>query len=198
MSNSLPTGLSAAVRLGVPLAAALLAVACSSSTSTNPSANTNPNNGGYGASASATPSSAAISGMVISTKSNSAGTYLTDGSGRSVYLWDKDSMNKSYCTGACTSHWSPVPAPGKVTVSGGAKASDLGSIIRSDGSKQVTYDGHPLYYYIGDTGPGQTNGQGLDDFGAQWWLVTPSGTRFTVSPSPAKSSSGGGGYGGGY
>jgi hypothetical protein len=74
-----------------------------------------------------------------------------------------------------------VPAKGKVTVSGSAKASDLGTITRSDGTKQVTYDGHPLYYFAGDSGPGQTSGQGSDGFGAKWWLVAPSGTQITSS-----------------
>jgi predicted lipoprotein with Yx(FWY)xxD motif len=180
MSNSLPTRMPVAVRLGVPLAAALLAAACGASSSSGGS--------GSGASASATSSAAAT---VISTKSVSAGrTYLTDGSGRTVYLWSKDSMNKSACSIACTSHWSPVSASGGVTASGGAKASDLGTITRSDGTKQVTYDGHPLYYYFGDSGPGQTNGEGSDDFGAQWWMVAPSGARITgASPSAPASSS---------
>jgi predicted lipoprotein with Yx(FWY)xxD motif len=135
---------------------------------------------------------------VITTKSGSAGSFLTDGSGRAVYLWVKDSMNKSECSGACAGAWPPVPANGSVTASGGAKASDLGTIARSDGSKQVTYDGHPLYYFAGDSGPGQTNGQGSNGFGAKWWLVAPSGSQITGSPAPATSSAGGGGYGGGY
>jgi predicted lipoprotein with Yx(FWY)xxD motif len=191
MSNSLPTRLPVAVKLGVPLAAALLAAACGSSTS-----------GGYRSGASASASTG--TGMVISTKSGSAGTYLTDGSGRAVYLWVKDSMNKSECSGACAGAWPPVPVNGSLLASGDAKASDLGTITRSDGSKQVTYDGHPLYYYVGDSGPGQTNGQGSDGFGAKWWLVAPSGAAITgtsstpnatASPTATKSSAGGGGYG---
>jgi predicted lipoprotein with Yx(FWY)xxD motif len=188
ISNSLPTRLPMAAKLGVPLAVALLATACasgSSSTSTS---------GGSGSGASA---SSSAGGTVISTKSGSAGTYLTDGSGRAVYLWVKDSMNKSACSGACAGAWPPVTANGTVTASGSAKASDLGSITRSDGSKQVTYDGHPLYYYVGDSSPGQTSGQGSDGFGAKWWLVAPSGTAITgsstpstsTSPAPSKSSS---------
>ena len=87
----------------------------------------------------------------------------------------------SACSGACAAAWPAVPAKGKVTVSGSAKASDLGTITRSDGTKQVTYDGHPLYYFAGDSGPGQTSGQGSDGFGAKWWLVAPSGTQITSS-----------------
>jgi hypothetical protein len=72
-----------------------------------------------------------------------------------------------------------VPASGKLTASGGAKTSDLGTITRSDGSKQVTYDGHPLYFFAGDSGAGQITGQGSNGFGAKWWLVAPSGAEIT-------------------
>ena len=70
---------------------------------------------------------------------------------------------------------------GTVTASGSASASDLGTITRSDGTKQVTYNGHPLYYYAGDSGAGMASGQGSDSFGAKWWLVSPSGSDVTAS-----------------
>ena len=138
--------------------------------------------------------------MVITTRSGSAGPFLTDGTGRAVYLWSKDSMDKSACSGACAGAWPPVQATGKVTVSGSAMGSDLGTITRSDGTKQVTYEGHPLYYFAGDSGPGQTNGQGSDGFGAKWWLAAPSGTKIigavsAAAPKAPASSSTGGGYG---
>ena len=191
MGNSLLTRMPLPLRLGVPLAAALLAAACSSGSQAAATQ-------GSGNSASASGS-----GTVITTSSGSAGSFLTDGSGHAVYLWVKDSMNKSVCSGACAGAWPPVTASGNVTASGGAKASDLGTITRSDGSKQVTYDGHPLYYFAGDSGPGQATGQGSDGFGAKWWLVAPSGAQVTAaqtsftpnapaSPAPAKSSAGGG------
>ena len=78
-----------------------------------------------------------------------------------------------------------MPATGTLTATGGAKASDLGTITRSDGTKQVTYDGHPLYYFVGDSAAGQTNGQGSDNFGAKWWLVAPSGAEITASETAA-------------
>src|SRR6202041_1762607 len=107
------------------------------------------------------------------------------GTGHAIYLWAKDGKDSSACTGACASAWPPVPATGKVTAVGGAVSSDLGTITRSDGTKQVTYDGHPLYYFAGDSGPGQANGQGSDSFGAKWWLVAPAGTKITVADSAA-------------
>jgi hypothetical protein len=94
-------------------------------------------------------------------------------------------------------------ASGTVTASGGASASDLGTTTRSDGTKQVTYDGHPLYYYVGDSGAGTASGQGSDSFGAKWWLVSPSGSDVTASvtsfatgaaPAAPASSKAGGGY----
>jgi predicted lipoprotein with Yx(FWY)xxD motif len=136
---------------------------------------------------------------VITTKSGTNGTYLTDSSGRAIYLWVKDSTNKSACSGACAGAWPPVTATGTPTASGSAHASDLGTITRSDGTKQVTYDGHPLYYFSGDSGPGQTNGEGSDGFGAKWWLISPSGDQVTGAGSgTAPSTSSGNGYGGGY
>ena len=74
---------------------------------------------------------------------------------------------------------------------GSARASDLGTITRSDGTKQVTYDGHPLYYFAGDSGSGTASGQGSDGFGAKWWLVAPSGSDVTASVSSFTVSSGG-------
>ena len=177
MSGSLVTRLPAAVKLGVPLAAALLAAAACSSGSSSGAASGGGYGGGYGGAAGA--SSAAATAMTIETHTGSAGTFLTDGSGRSVYMFAKDGTNASACSGACAAAWPPVITTGAATVSGGAKASDLGTITRSDGTKQVTYDGHALYYFAGDTSAGQTNGQGVNGFGAKWWLVAPSGAIIT-------------------
>lgn len=179
-------------------AVAVLAAACSSG-------------GGSSSSAPASPAASAASGSgsgatVITTASSSAGTFLTDGSGRAVYRWVKDTGDASSCSGACAGAWPPVTAAGTVTASGSASASGLGAITRPDGTRQVTYDGHPLYYYAGDSGSGMASGQGSDSFGAKWWLVSPSGSdvtasvsSFTVSGSgapaaPASSKAVGGGY----
>jgi hypothetical protein len=112
-------------------------------------------------------------------------------------MWAKDTGNTSQCTGACASEWPPVTASGTVTAGGSATSSDLGTITRSDGTKQVTYDGHPLYYYAGDSAAGQASGQGSDNFGAKWWLVSPAGATVTATVTSFTASSSSGGSGGG-
>lgn len=187
MNSLSPTRIPVLLRAGVPLAVALLAAACGS---------TSGYGGGAGpAGASTGPAGTSHQGMTITTGTGADGTFLTDGAGHAVYLWVKDPGGKSVCSGACAGAWPPVPASGKVTASGGAKAADLGTITRSDGTKQVTYDGHPLYYFAGDSGAGQTNGQGSNGFGAKWWLVAPSGAQITGSAASTPSASSGGGYG---
>jgi predicted lipoprotein with Yx(FWY)xxD motif len=145
--------------------------------------------------AAAAPASGAAAGAsggtVITTAKSSAGTFLTTGSGKAVYLWVKDTGDMSNCTGACAGAWPPVTTTGTATATGGAKASDIGTITRSDGTKQVTYDGHPLYYFSGDSGPGTATGQGSDGFGAKWWLVSPTGSDVTASVSTFTASASG-------
>jgi predicted lipoprotein with Yx(FWY)xxD motif len=181
MIHSLLARMPVPVKLGIPLASALLAAACSSSAAAS-SPSSAPASSAPAAGSSA---SASTTGTVITTHAGSAGAFLTDGSGRAVYLWAKDGMNMSACSGACAAAWPPVPATGKLTATGGAKASDLGTITRSDGTKQATYDGHPLYYFVGDSAAGQTNGQGSDNFGAKWWLVATSGAKITAADTAA-------------
>jgi predicted lipoprotein with Yx(FWY)xxD motif len=161
------------------LSAAVLVAACSSGGTSSTGAAAS----GTSAGASSSTGGSTSGGTVIETASSSAGTVLTNGSGRAVYLWAKDTGNVSNCNGACAGAWPPVTTTGSATASGGAKASDLGTITRSDGSKQVTYDGHPLYFFSGDSGPGTATGQGSDGFGAEWWLVAPTGSDVTASVS---------------
>jgi predicted lipoprotein with Yx(FWY)xxD motif len=175
MSMSLLGRVPMPVKLGVPVAAGLLAAACGSAAGSTAT----------GSAPAGTSASGATTATVIESHSGSAGSFLTNSSGRAVYLWAADSMNKSACSGACAGAWPPVTTKGQVTAADGAKAADLGTITRSDGTRQVTYLGHPLYYFVGDSGPGQTNGQGSDDFGAKWWLVAPAGTKITVADAAA-------------
>jgi predicted lipoprotein with Yx(FWY)xxD motif len=130
-------------------------------------------------------------------------SFLTDSSGRSLYLWTPDTNTKSMCSGACATAWPPLTANGAPTAGPGATASDLGTISRPDGTKQVTYAGHPLYYFAGDSGAGQTNGEGSNGFGAPWYLVSPSGQQVTSlsaasSPSSTAPSNSGSNAGGGW
>jgi len=179
MSMPLMKRLPMAVKLGVPVAAGLLAAACGTAAGSTTA----------GSAPTGTPASGSTTATVIESHAGSAGSFLTNASGRAVYLWAADSMNKSMCSGACAQAWPPVTSMGQVTAAHGAKAADLGTITRSDGTKQVTYLGHPLYYFAGDSGAGQTNGQGSDSFGAKWWLVTPAGAKITAADTAASTGS---------
>jgi predicted lipoprotein with Yx(FWY)xxD motif len=107
--------------------------------------------------------------------SGGPGRFLTDAQGDTLYLFAADKGTKSACNGVCASAWPPLTTKGQPKAKGGAKASLLGTARRSDGSTQVTYGGHPLYTFEQDTAPGQTNGQGVDAFGAKWWVVGTNG-----------------------
>src|SRR5579875_888589 len=119
--------------------------------------------------------------------------HLTVG-GHALYLWDADRHDKSNCHGACAAAWPPLLTKIKPMAGRGVKAADLSTIARSRGERQVTYNGHPLYYFAGDN-RGTTRGQGSDGFGARWWLVNASGSAVR-SHSSGKSSSGSGSSGG--
>jgi predicted lipoprotein with Yx(FWY)xxD motif len=186
----------AAVGVGGGVGAALLVAACSSAASSSSAAAPAPASPAGASSPSAAASSPAAAaggsgGTVITTAKSSAGTVLTTASGRAVYLWVKDTGDMSNCDGACAGAWPPVTTTATATATGGAKASDIGTITRSDGTKQVTYDGHPLYFFAGDSGPGTASGQGSDGFGAKWWLVAPTGSDVTASVSTFTASAAG-------
>ena len=111
----------------------------------------------------------------VSTASTSLGVVLVDARGRTLYLFQKDANGKSACTGSCAAAWPPLIASGKPAAAGGARASLLGTTKRSDGRMQVTYNRHPLYTFVKDTKKGQTSGQNVDAFGAEWYAVSPEG-----------------------
>jgi predicted lipoprotein with Yx(FWY)xxD motif len=190
MENKLSSRkVSLALKLGLPFAAAaVLATACSSGgTNNSPSSS---------ASAAAGGSSSATT---VDVHAGNGASFLTDSSGRSLYLFASDTSTKSTCSGGCAAAWPPLIAKGAPTAGTGATASDLGTIARSDGTKQVSYDGHPLYYFSGDGAAGQTNGEGVNGFGALWYLVAPTGQQITsLGGSSASQSSNSGSYGNGY
>jgi len=134
---------------------------------------------GYTAPAPASKSSPAT----VATAHTKLGTVLVDGRGRTLYLFEKDKGRASTCYGACASIWPPLTSG--ATGAGGANglagsglnAAKLGSIKHGDGKTEVTYDGHPLYTYAGDAKPGDVRGQGLNQFGAEWYVLAPSGNK---------------------
>lgn len=136
---------------------------------------------GCGGSSSSSTSVAPAGAVTIKTVTSRDGTYLTDRAGRALYMWLGDDAGKSNCSSGCAIAWPPVVTGGAPRASGGARAASLGTISRSDGPKQVTYKGHPLYYFEVDSGPGTTKGQGSTSFGNRWWLVAPSGAAITVN-----------------
>jgi len=122
------------------------------------------------------------------------GHILVDGRGRTLYLFGKDKTGKSSCAGACAGYWPPLIAASRPTAGSGAKASLLGTIKRTDGSRQVTYKGHPLYLFVKDTKKGQTNGEELNVFGAKWYAVSPAGAKIEKPEAASTSSDDSGGY----
>jgi predicted lipoprotein with Yx(FWY)xxD motif len=157
---------------GSALALGILAAACGSG-------------GGDGGASSATPAAgaalsppAAVSSpppaaaaAAVDAKKVGLGTILVDGKGMTLYLFEKDKGGKSACDGACASAWPPVLTTGKAMPGSGVMASLLGTTTRSDGTTQVTYNKWPLYYYVADKAPGDTTGQDIDTFGAEWYVL---------------------------
>ena len=145
---------------------------------------------GSGSAASTSASSPASSGTALKTANISGVTVLTNAKGFTLYWFAPDTSTKSNCNGSCAQIWPPVKGP---ATAGAGVTGKLGTITRSDGSAQATYNGHPLYTYTADTAPGQANGNGINASGGVWHEVTASGSAAPAS-SPSTSSGGGGGY----
>jgi predicted lipoprotein with Yx(FWY)xxD motif len=143
--------------------------------------------GAFGNAATAAPAMKARS-ATVKVAHTDLGKILVDSRGRSLYMLTADSAKKSTCFGACVGAWPPLRASHKPTVGKGLKASKVGRIKRSDGKSQVTYNGHPLYRFVNDKKPGDTNGQGITAFGGRWFVLSPAGKRVSAS------STGGRGY----
>lgn len=130
------------------------------------------------------------------------GRYLVDQQGHSVYLFEKDEGGESYCNGACAAVWPPLETSRAPNAGAGIQTAALGTIKRDDGDMQVTYHGHPLYYYAADASKaGKTKGEDIEQFGSSWYLV--SGHGEPVEPESNSGSNGGSnggssGGGGGY
>jgi predicted lipoprotein with Yx(FWY)xxD motif len=111
----------------------------------------------------------------LTVHSSAYGQVLFDGLGFVVYAFTKDSRGRSACSGACAKAWPPALVRGALRPGAGVKASLLGTVRRSNGSRQLTYAGRPLYYYVGDTKPRQIRCQNVSEFGGLWLVVRPSG-----------------------
>jgi predicted lipoprotein with Yx(FWY)xxD motif len=164
--------------LGAAAAASLALLAgCGSSSSSSSTAASTPASTPTESTAAAT-TAATSAGVAVQTAKNKLGTILVAGpEKRTVYLFEADKGSSSTCNGECASDWPPVTSEGAPTASGGALSADLGTTTRSDGSKQVTYKGHPLYFFEGDKAAGQTTGEGSTAFGAGWYVLKPSGAK---------------------
>jgi len=166
------------------VAAVLVVAACGSSSS---------GSGGSGGSGSgsspAASAPAGSSGSTLKTMKIGGATVLTNSKGLTLYWFVPDTSTKSNCNGSCTTYWPPVHGP---VSAGSGVTGQLGTITRDDGSKQATWNGHPLYTYVGDSAPGVAKGNGLNLSGGVWHETVVSGN---AAPAPSPSSTSGGGYG---
>ena len=165
------------------VAAALLAAGCGSSSTNAASGSTSSkSSGGYGYGApakSATTTAPATGSATISSRMTSLGQILVDGNGMTIYLFEKDKGTTSMCDSSCARFWPPVTTSGAPKAESGVIAAKLGTTKRADGTTEVTYNGHPLYLYAGDKSAGDVTGQGLNAFGALWYVLSPTGQAIT-------------------
>ena len=137
------------------------------------------------------PKTASGKAATLGVESTSLGKILDNSQGRTLYVFQADTGTKSNCSGACATNWPPLTSANP-TVGKGASASMVGTSKRSDGKTQVTYNGHPLYTFAADKGPGDASGQGVNAFGAPWYVISPDGNQVTTQNSSSGSSSGSG------
>ena len=161
-------------------AVTLVIAACGSSSATG--------NSGSGSGSGSSPAAAASGGALTAHKLGSS-MLLTNAKGFTLYWFVPDTKTASKCYGSCAKYWPPVPGPASA---GSGVTGTLGVITRSNGAKQATWDGHPLYTYVGDTHPGMNKGNGLNISGGVWHEIVLTGK---AGPAPASSPSSGGGYG---
>lgn len=168
----------------------LLLAACSSSATPQASSGQS----------SSTTSSGGGGATVTSAQSSKYGVVLESSAGRTLYMLTADTSTSSACDASCAQIWTPLATTGAPMAGSGVQASMLATITRSDGSKQVTYGGHPLYTFSGDSGSGQVNGEGITSFGGTWYVLATSGqpVKSAVAGSTSTTAGSGGGGGGYY
>jgi predicted lipoprotein with Yx(FWY)xxD motif len=170
--------------------AAAVITACGSSSPSTTTPNAPASTSNTPASSSSNPSGTAT----VSTRSTSIGTVLVNAQGHTLYWFAIDTPTKSNCNGACASYWPPVIGKA-MAASGTTLPMGFGTITRSNGSTQATYDGHPLYTYAADTSAGMTSGNDKNLSGGLWWAMTPTGAKPASGGGASTSAStGGGGY----
>jgi len=188
--------------------AALLAVPLIAGCGSSKSSTTSSTSAAAPSTTASTTGAAASSDSGVETikvKRSSLGTILADGEGKTVYLFEKDKGTASTCSGACASAWPPVTTDGAPKAGSGIQAALLTTSRRSDGTMQVVYAGHPLYYFVRDRDAGDAYGQGIDGFGAEWYVLGSNGRKVeggehksgaakTTTTSSSSGGSGGGGY----
>jgi predicted lipoprotein with Yx(FWY)xxD motif len=143
-------------------------------------------------SSASTPSPKTASGhtATIGAAESDLGTILVDSQGRTLYLFKKDVRAHSTCFRDCARDWPPLRTAGKPTAGKGTDPQLLATTTRPDGKREVTFNGHPVYLFVGDKKPGDTNGQGLNAFGGEWLVVAPAGNAVTGQSSGSGGNSG--------
>ena len=139
-----------------------------------------------GGSTAKTPSHNVRAASAVSVRSTSLGKTLVDANGRTLYLFEGDSRNVSRLSSAGVSVWPRFVASGPVTAGNGVQKAKLGTTTSPRNVRQITYNGHPLYYYVGDSKPGNVRGQGLNQFGALWYVLNSTGNAVTSAPRAAQ------------
>ncbi|MEE1782143.1 hypothetical protein PUR71_04250 [Streptomyces sp. SP17BM10] len=178
----------ATLAVGAAVTAVAVSGCSSSGTTASPTPTPTPTASASAPTATAGSATPVGGAATVKTADSPYGQILVDGSGRTLYLFKADTGTSSNCNGTCTQNWPPLTTTGTPN-SSGATASLVATTTRSDNSTQVTYNGHPLYYFFKDTKPGETHGQGVNAFGASWYVVSPSGDAVTSAASASASSS---------
>jgi predicted lipoprotein with Yx(FWY)xxD motif len=168
---------------GAIAGAALMVAACGSYSTSSYGSSTAPpsSNGRYPGVVSSppagTPAPSGAAAASIALRSTPLGQILVDSSGRTLYLFEADKVGMSTCYGSCASVWPPLLASGTPVAGAGLDQMLLTTTARKDGSLEIVYNGHPLYYFVSDKQPGDTSGQALSSFGADWYVLSAGGTK---------------------
>jgi predicted lipoprotein with Yx(FWY)xxD motif len=134
-------------------------------------------------------------GSAIGIRNTPLGKTLVDANGRTLYLFAADKTDVSTLSAAGRAVWPPFTSAGTVKAQGGAQAAKIATVTGPGRTTQVSYNGHPLYYYAGDSSPGSTRGQHLKEFGALWYVLAPGGSAITsaqITPAAAPAAPAGG------